>query len=310
MQIKKNPTLVFIGMGILLLIGVVFLWPASSAEAQCGSQASSCKNCHETQAKDPVNNDGTGWHQGHAFGDFCYLCHAGNNQSMDEEQAHAGMVDPLSDVQAACGSCHPNDLMERANVYASALGVSIGTGGGSTGGTTGAPPSGGSSPGSGENPQEPPAEPSSAEIVVNPSDVVDYSQRYDETVLGQRTINWGNVILWVIILGVAVGGGFFVYWNERRLRGQPMIPAKSRQAEAKSREAPSVEGYSSEITSLLPMIARLNPQGLHALKKILAEPDQANEILHSLSHLDPELVRKLRALDRDTRALLMAMAGD
>jgi hypothetical protein len=310
MQKKKNPTLVFIGMGILLLIGVVFLWPTSSAEAQCGSQASSCKNCHETQAKDPVNNDGTGWHQGHAFGDFCYLCHAGNNQSMDEEQAHAGMVDPLSDVQAACGSCHPNDLMERANVYASALGVSIGTGGGSTGGTTGAPPSGGSSPGSGENPQEPPAEPSSAEIVVNPSDVVDYSQRYDETVLGQRTINWGNVILWVIILGVAVGGGFFVYWNERRLRGQPMIPAKSRQAEAKSREAPSVEGYSSEITSLLPMIARLNPQGLHALKKILAEPDQANEILHSLSHLDPELVRKLRALDRDTRALLMAMAGD
>ncbi len=113
MQIRKLGILLPIGLGILLLIGMVLLLPASSADAQCGSQASSCKNCHETQGKDPVNSDGTGWHTGHAFGDFCYICHAGNNQSMDQEQAHAGMVDPLSDVNAACASCHPADLTEQ-----------------------------------------------------------------------------------------------------------------------------------------------------------------------------------------------------
>jgi len=29
-------------------------------QAQCGSQASSCKNCHEVQGQDPVNGDGKG----------------------------------------------------------------------------------------------------------------------------------------------------------------------------------------------------------------------------------------------------------
>ena len=145
MQIRKLGTFLPIGLGVLLLIGMVLLLPASSADAQCGSQASSCKNCHETQGKGPVNADGTGWHTGHAFGDFCYICHAGNNQSMDQEQAHAGMVDPLSDVNAACASCHPADLMERANVYSAALGVEVGTGGG----TTNEPPAS-NSPQSGE----------------------------------------------------------------------------------------------------------------------------------------------------------------
>ena len=66
-----------------IVLATLFLWSSTNnAQAQCGSQASSCKNCHEVQAQDPVNNDGTGWHQSHAFGDFCYLCHAGNNQSM------------------------------------------------------------------------------------------------------------------------------------------------------------------------------------------------------------------------------------
>jgi hypothetical protein len=152
-------------------------------------------------------------------------------------------------------------------------------------------------------------------MVVDSSLVVDYSRVYDETVLGVRVINWGNVILWLIILGVALGGGVFVYWNERRLRGLPFSPVKRPESKLRDSgapvvEAPIVDGYASEVTSLLPLIARLNPQGLHALKKILADPEQANELLHSFSHLDPELVRRLRALDRDSRALLIAVAGD
>ena len=83
------------GLLLILSIGFFFLLPAQKVSAQCGSQASSCKNCHETQAQDPVNNDGTAWHASHAFGDFCYLCHAGNNQATDKTAAHTGMVDPL-----------------------------------------------------------------------------------------------------------------------------------------------------------------------------------------------------------------------
>ncbi|MCZ7551685.1 MAG: hypothetical protein M5U05_03725 [Anaerolineales bacterium] len=208
MQHPKYSFLAPLGVGILLLIGIALLWPAPSASAQCGSQASSCKNCHETQGQDPVNDDGTGWHQSHAFGDFCYICHAGNNQSMDKTEAHTGMVAPLSDVQAACASCHPNDLMERANVYAAALGVQVGAGG-----APAAPPSDGDT--GGGNPEGSaggsPAEPAAPAMVVDPAQVVDYSQLYDKTVLGKTTLNWGNVILWLIILGVVFGGGTFVY---------------------------------------------------------------------------------------------------
>ena len=56
-------------IGAIIVLGVavaavcaIALIAAQPAQAQCGSQASSCKNCHETQGKMPVNNDGTGWH--------------------------------------------------------------------------------------------------------------------------------------------------------------------------------------------------------------------------------------------------------
>ena len=98
MAFSKNQIFLLVCTGALLLSAAVLLYPGASAQAQCGSQASSCKNCHEVQGKDPVNADGTGWHESHAFGDFCYICHAGNSQSMDETAAHSGMVPPLSDI--------------------------------------------------------------------------------------------------------------------------------------------------------------------------------------------------------------------
>ena len=123
----KNIPFLFITAGMFIIIAMgVFLATATPVSAQCGSQASSCKNCHEVQGELPVNADGTGWHQSHAFGDFCYICHAGNNQAKDKTAAHEGMVAPLSDVKAACQQCHVADLHERAQVYASALGVEIG----------------------------------------------------------------------------------------------------------------------------------------------------------------------------------------
>ena len=304
MQLRKYQYLIPIFIGTLLLVSAVLFWPTTDASAQCGSQASSCKNCHEVQAKDPVNNDGTGWHQSHAFGDFCYLCHAGNNQSMVEEEAHTGMVPPLSDVKAACQACHPDDLMESAQVYASALGVEIGAGGSPSSGAVSSESA--STTSSDQSPSV--AEPAAAELVVASSEVVDYNQRYDEVVLGKKPVNWGNVILGALIVVMVVGGGAFVFWNERRLR-LLKVPEMAKPT-VSAEEIPVVDGYSADVTALLPMIARLNPVGLHSLKRLLQNPEEANELLQSLSRLDPELVRRLRTLDRESRAMLLALSGD
>ena len=302
MPTRKPYSFILPGLGMLLLAGLLIAWPASPASAQCGSQASSCKSCHEVQAQDPVNADGTGWHQSHAFGDFCYMCHAGNPQSTVKEESHIGMVDPLSDVNAACAQCHPADLMERAQVYASTLGVEIGQGGSSeSSGETAAPAS--------EATTSQPAAESSipSAMVVSGEEVVDYVQQYDESVLGVKPVNWGNLILVFMIVVVGAGGGAFVYWNERRLRG---VTARKPAKPAAVAQVPVVEGYSLDVTALLPLLAKLNPVGLHSLKKLLADPDQANELLHGLSNLDPELVKRIRSLDHDSRALLLALAGD
>jgi hypothetical protein len=115
------------------------------------------------------------------------------------------------------------------------------------------------------------------------------------------------LLLIILIIVVGVAGGAFIYWNERRLRG---VPARKPARPAVEARIPIVEGYSQEVTALLPMLVKLNPVGLHSLKKLLADPEQANELLHGLSHLDPDLVKRIRNLDRDSRALLMALAGD
>lgn len=128
MQPKKYFYMMVAAGALLVIAASIWLGSATPANAQCGSQASSCKNCHEVQGEMPVNADGTGWHQSHAFGDFCYICHAGNQQATDAAAAHEGMVPPLSDVNAACQQCHVADLDDRAQVYATALGVEVGAG--------------------------------------------------------------------------------------------------------------------------------------------------------------------------------------
>lgn len=300
----------FFAFALILFTAVLVSLPSQTARAQCGSQASSCKNCHEVQGQDPVNNDGTGWHTGHAFGDFCYLCHAGNNQSMDKETAHTGMVPPLSDVQAACQSCHPQDLMERAQVYATALGVEIGNSGG------GVPPENATTPLGGVEPSEAESSADSASLpapnlAVSEAELVDYNQLYAEIVLGEKHLNWGNVIVGIMIFFVLVGGGAFAYVNERKIHGLPPLPQMRRKpAEAHVGSlAIEAEALPQEVLDLLPRLAKLDPRGLYALKRLLEDPSQASEMLYSLSRLDAELLRRIRNLDRDTRALLLALAG-
>jgi hypothetical protein len=112
----------------------------------------------------------------------------------------------------------------------------------------------------------------------------------------------------VLIVFVLVGGGIFVYYNERKRRGLPFLGAELVVPEAA--QPPQIEGYSPEVVALLPKIAQLDPRGQLALKRLLENPDDASELLHSLSRLDPELVRRVRLLDSGARALLMGLSGD
>jgi hypothetical protein len=282
MQLRKFSFPLFFSALTLLLVALI----GQPVAAQCGTQASSCKNCHEVQGQDPVNNDGTSWHESHAFGDFCYICHAGNQQATDETEAHTGMVPPLSDIQASCQMCHATDLNERAEVYAVALGIDLNSAGSDAATPTSAPSSddfwgsGGDSSAS----VEPTAVPvsndesqttsstntsfSSQELVVDDASMVDYTQRYNEIVLGQRPVNWGNVALAGLIGLLVLGGGGFVIVNEIRLN-------------TTLGETRPVEGeYPADVVEMLPVLAALKINTRRALRRILANPQKADQVLN------------------------------
>jgi hypothetical protein len=217
----------------------------------------------------PVNSDGTGWHESHAFGDFCYICHAGNQQATDKSAAHEGMVAPLSDIKASCQQCHVDDLEERAQVYATTLGVEIGAGGAST---TGASQTSTSDTGESANEAVAPAAVSAPivkEIDVNDPNLVDYVQRYNEIVLGQKPTNLGNTILWVLILVVVVGGVGFVTINEVN----------------KALNKKAVDGtYAPDVVEMLPDIENLKPKTRNALKGVL-KSEKANKTIALMGEL-------------------------
>lgn len=256
---RRNIFTLMAATGILLIVAAgLWLATATPVSAQCGSQASSCKNCHEVQGAMPVNGDGTGWHASHAFGDFCYICHAGNNQAKDQVEAHTGMVSPLSDIQASCMQCHPNDLEARAQVYATTLGVEIGVG---------ASASQDDEAGEVAQPAAVISAPVAAEINLDDPNLVDYVQRYEEIVLGKKPVNWGNAILVGLIGLVVVGGGGFIVKNEKWL-------------DFSSIETKRVDGeYPAEVVDMLPAIATLKPKSRKALQKILANPSLLEKVL-------------------------------
>jgi hypothetical protein len=259
------------GMSILVITGVL-LMTASPVSAQCGSQASSCKNCHEVQGQLSVNADGTGWHQSHAFGDFCYICHAGNNQAKDKTAAHEGMVDPLSDVAASCQQCHVTDLQERAQVYASALGVTIGSG-------SGAPASGESEAVTVSAESAPSVVTSQCnDVVVDDPNVVNYAQSYDEIVLGKKPVNWGNMILLGMIGVVVVGGGGFVVTREKLIN---VKFGDVRQADGE---------YPADVVEMLPKIAALKTDARKSLKNVLAnkKADKVFDLMDAITKKEEE----------------------
>jgi len=263
MQYKKLSKLLF-STGILMVIAIgIALMTTQPAKAQCGSQASSCKNCHETQAEMSVNADGTNWHQSHAFGDFCYICHGGNSQATDKTAAHASMVAPLADVQTSCQQCHVADLTERAQVYAAILGADIGSG-------TVAPAvieEVEATPVVAESAPVAESIPSGNEIVVDDPNTINYAQNYDEIVLGKKPVNWGNMILIGMIGMIVVGGGGFIITREKLIN---ISFGDTRKVE---------EEYPADVVGMLPQIAGLKPQARKSLKSVLDNPKKANKVL-------------------------------
>ncbi len=259
----KNHFYLIVMVGVLLVITASFwLGSAPPANAQCGSQASSCKNCHEVQGELPVNADGTAWHQSHAFGDFCYLCHAGNNQAQEQTAAHEGMVPPLSDVKAACQQCHYADLEARADIYATALGVEVGIG--SAAPTTG---SSEAAPVSAESAASATSSQSCNDVVVDDPNLINYTQSYDEIVLGKTSVNWGNTLLIGMIGLIAVGGGGFVVTREK------LVSIQFGDTRAVDNE------YPAEVVEMLPQIANLKTKTRKSLKNILNNPKKADTVL-------------------------------
>lgn len=190
--------LLLLASGIaLLMTGLVLVEPAA---AQCGSSATSCKNCHEVNAEYPVNASGD-WHVSHAFGDFCAFCHAGNVQAVEADAAHEGMVYPLADIEGSCASCHPDDLQELAEVYAVALGVTLDAS------------NGGGGADSGSDPNDIPSEPIAAPGERNASGaLIDYNRRYEIEALGRfDDSQLGNWILWGFLGGLTMFGGVLVW---------------------------------------------------------------------------------------------------
>jgi len=223
MQKKKIFTTMFTTGFLLVVITGLWLATAQPVSAQCGSQASTCKDCHEVQGQMSVNADGTGWHQSHAFGDFCYICHAGNQQATEKDAAHTGMVSPFADTKASCQQCHPKDLDERAKVYADILGVTLGGGGEASAAVqqvvvTICEP---------ENDI-----PENTNVVLSkPAKTVDYIANYNENVLGIRKVDWGMVGLVTLIVVVVIGGagfaavkkGWVVVTFERPIKQEPKV---------------------------------------------------------------------------------------
>jgi hypothetical protein len=200
-------------------------------------------------------------------------------------------------------------------VYAGTLGITLGG------------DSGGSAP-SGDDgqcatpPIEPAAEPAQEDpaplpVEAAPGIVIDFNEQYEATVEGNRPINWGNVILGVMIVGFVAGGGAFVFVRERKLRRpypltpkpQPVAATAPAKIESAQPQSP-ISNLQSPLSSLLPQLEKLDPRGLRALQKILADPIAASDLLHALARIDPQLIEEVRRLDRRELSLLMALAGE
>lgn len=160
-----------------------------TVKAQCG-QPTQCNTCHNIQGELPVHENGA-WHLDHMPYNACHVCHGGDKTSPEASAAHVNIVSGLEQMQAGCAECHTGaDLQANYSQYADQLGVtgeidltSIQS---NLGGQNAGPFS-----------------------IAGPA----------VTTTSQPTTNGPvNSILAGVLALIMVGGGSYVYTNERRLR--------------------------------------------------------------------------------------------
>lgn len=307
---------------LILLFGAMMFVSAQPVAAQCGTSASSCKNCHETQGKMSVANNGD-WHKAHAFGDFCEFCHAGNVQATVQDEAHVGMVPPLGDVKASCQGCHPNDFDQLAQTYASTLGVSL------TGGS-GADSGGSATPSTGSNDSDACAGGTSVSAPLG-GEAIDFNLLYAQATTPPPLIsNWGNIILVLLILGVAAA--FFVTawswenwgqtvagWINHNIapipqavtaaagRSDSSLALSQALAADNPAQVQTLLAQKPELRGLLPKLMNLSPETLAALDTILSNPQRGSDLLQAVSQVDTEVITTLRQLGAKDWGLLKAL---
>lgn len=326
-----KPFFLFIAGAMLLAAGVWLALPQPT-EAQCGSSASSCKTCHETQKQHPVNTQGD-WHTQHAFGDFCEFCHAGNVQATDMEAAHQGLVPPLEDVAASCQSCHPQDTTERAQKYAAVLGVELGAGGSApasdatdsgaaTGATTGAATGATTGGGTAAN----------CAGVTAPlgGEEIDINQLYAERTSPALIKNWGNLILSLLIAGLAIAllavmwtwedwGLTVAGWFSRNIRpvtdaialadGEP-LPQPTQKALATAYQLDHLLSRKPALKEVWEKVSRLDNELLHHLNQLLSDTENGPDLLKSAGRLDAKLVAGIKAMEEKDRILLLNLVKE
>ncbi len=286
-----------------LAIGIGLLLFPRPASAQCGSSASSCKNCHETQRKDPVNTKGT-WHTDHAFGDFCENCHAGNVKGKDEASAHTGLVDPLADVKASCQSCHANDYMDRAKKYADALGKPIGTGAAPAVGATGAVTTTATTGPCG------PAAPTGGETI-------DLNKVYSESAVapGPNVGNW--ILMGMIGATLLVLLGLVWHYDKplpkvvqygRQLLATPVITGTT--PGGLQMPIPGDTIGRPELSALQRALAGSDPATVRAVNHLLADRENGPRVLKALSNMDLQALAALGESDQKGLAALLALVQE
>lgn len=305
--------IILIGLLCAAFFAIALLLPRSAA-AQCGSSASSCKTCHEVQAKDAVNTKGA-WHTQHAFGDFCEFCHAGNVKAQDQTAAHVGMVAPLADVKGSCQSCHANDYMTRAQGYAATLGIPIGTGASPANSTPAAGAVGTSSGGgiagtTGTNPARGPAAPTTGQVI-------DIDKLYANMQSPPPVSNLGNYILFGLV-GVVLLVLFALVWHYEKplprliayakaLVNMPVVMATP---EGIVMPLPDQTARRPEYASLERALASSDPATVRAVTTMLSDRVNGPKVLQALSNMDLKTLTALGESDQKALNALLMLAKE
>ena len=141
----------------------------------------------------------------------------------------------------------------------------------------------------------------------NKAEIVDYTQP-------ANAVNIGNVIVGFLLVVTVVGGGAFVYWNEKRLRkAKRLVAAGAVGAVAQSggeAAITSLDQLPPEVVKLLPTLKQLDPRTLKALRIILSDRKRGEEMLQTLSVINYAMLDEMKRLDKKELSLLLALAGE